>query len=183
MSGPLYRVRQFLAAAFAWKLDQEESRLARDYLPDEAFELFQTMPPGDQRHSLTILRKLIARGHREPPLLQAALLHDVAKARVGLWHRTVVILLNAVSRDLLPRIASPDPRSWRYPFYLSLNHPELGAEAAGRVGLDPLAVTLIRTHQSPLPTGPLAQELAPPPGRNRELTEWQRLFKAIDDQN
>ena len=181
VSEPLYRARQFVAAVFAWKLDGDELGLARAYLPDQAFELFQTMPLGDQRHSLTILRTLLAQGYREPPLLQAALLHDVAKARIGLWHRTVVILLNAVSKNLLPRLASPNLRSWRYPLYLSLNHPELGAQAAARVGLDPLAVTLIRKHQSPLSTGPNGHELARP--AERELSEWQRVLKAIDDQN
>jgi hypothetical protein len=139
------------------------------------------MPLADQRHSLTILRTLLARGYREAPLLQAALLHDVAKARVGLLHRTAVILLNAVSQDFLPRVASPDPRSWRYPFYLSLHHPALGAEAAARLGLDPRAVTLIRQHQSPLPAHSNGRE----PARIAEpgLTEWQRVLKTIDDQN
>jgi hypothetical protein len=181
MSGPLYRARQFFAAAFAWRLDEEELKLARQYLPERAFGLFQTMPLGDQRHSLTILRALLGRGYRGAPLLQAALLHDVAKARIGLWHRTAVILLNAVSKNLLPRLASPDPRSWRYPFYLSLRHPELGAEAAAQVGLDPRAVTLIRKHQSPLPAHSKGLEQARP--AEPDLTEWQRVLKAIDDQN
>lgn len=175
MSGPLYRARQFFAAALAWQLDEDEARLAHKYLPDPAFELFQTMPAGDQRHSLTILRTLLAQGYSEAPLLQAALLHDVAKARIGLGHRTAVILLNAVSKGLLPRLASPDPRSWRYPFYLSLCHPELGAQAGMRVGLDPRAVTLIRQHQSPLP--------ADSAGSEPVLVEWQRTLKAIDDRN
>lgn len=177
----LYRVRQFFTAAFARQLDKDESKLAHKYLPDGAYELFQTMPFGDQRHSLTILQALLAQGHSEPPLLQAALLHDVAKARVGLWHRTAVILLNAASKNLLPRLASPDPRSWRYPFYLSLHHPELGAEEARRVGLDPRAVTIIRRHQGPVLAradggGPLA-------AADQELGEWQRQLKAIDDEN
>lgn len=180
MSGPLYRGRQFSAAAFARRLDEDESTLAHKFLPDQAFELFQTMPSGDQRHSLTILQTLLAQGHREPPLLQAALLHDVAKAPVGLWHRTIVILLNAVSKNLLPRLASPAPRSWRYPFHLSLHHPELGAEAAKQVGLDPRAVTLIRRHQLPLPVRADGQGLPP---SEREIGEWQRLLKAIDDEN
>ncbi len=175
MNGPLYRARQFFATAFAWRLDEDEARLAHEYLPDPAFELFQTMPLGDQRHSLTILRTLLAQGYSEVPLLQAALLHDVAKARIGLWHRTAVILLNAVSRGLLPRLASADPRSWRYPFYLSLCHPELGAQEGARVGLDPRAVTLIRQHQLPPPIDSVGNEPV--------LFEWQRVLKAIDDRN
>lgn len=181
MTGPLYRARQFFGAAFAGQLGKDELELTRKYLPSRALELFHTMPRADQRHSLTILRTLLARGYRDTPLLQAALLHDVAKARVGLWHRTAVILLNAASRDILPRLASPDPRSWRHPFYLSLHHPELGAEAAKRVGLDPLAVTLIREHQSPLP--PDSSSRGPARPAKSGLVEWQRALKAVDDQN
>jgi hypothetical protein len=180
MIGPLYRASQFFKAAFPWQIGEDELRLARHYLPDRAFALFQTMPLGDQRHSLRILHTLLARGYRATPLLQAALLHDVAKAHVGLGHRTTVILLNAFSKSLLPRFASPDKRSWRYPFYLSLHHPDLGAEAAAQVGLDPRAVTLIRNHQSPLRPHHDPREKS----RHEEpdLTEWQRVLKAIDDQ-
>ncbi len=181
MIGPFYRVRQFFAATRARRLDYDELRLARQYLPAGAFELFKTMPASDQRHSLTILRGLLAQGHRELPLLQAALLHDVAKARVRLWHRTVVILLNAVSKQFLPRFASPDPHSWRYPFYLSLHHPEIGADAAARAGLDPRAVTLIRYHQDPLSTSANGNGPGQPVGG--DLNKWQRALKALDDRN
>ncbi len=173
MNVALYRVRQFFAAVRARQLDETELGLVRRYLPEGGVELFQSMRVSDQRHSLIILNGLLAQGHDDLPLLQAALLHDLAKARVGLVPRTIVILLNAVSRQLLPRLASPDPRSWRYPFYLSLHHPELGAQAAARVGLDPRAVLLIARHQSPPPTDA--------PGD--ELTQWQCALKLLDDQN
>ncbi len=173
MSASIYRARQFFAALSARGLNEGEKGLVAKYLPPEAFELFQTMPVGDQRHSLIILQGLLAQGYRDPPLLQAALLHDVAKRRVRLWHRTAVILLNAASKQLLPRLASPDPSSWRYPFYLSLHHPELGAVQAAQAGLDPRAVTLIRQHQSPL-----AATLD-----GSDLARWQHALKALDDQN
>ena len=177
MAGALYRVRQFLWAARARPLDGDELQLAQAHLPPAALDLFRRMPPGDQRHSLVILRGLLARGYTGEPLLQAALLHDAAKAPIGLWQRSVVVLLNAVSRGTLPRLASPDPRSWRYPFYLSVNHPELGALAAERAGVDPRAVILIREHQDK------------PDGGNRsdarqwdpELEEWHQALKALDD--
>ncbi len=172
MKAALYRVRQFFAALRARSPADTELDLARRYLPPGGFELFQMMRVSDQRHSLTILRGLLAQGWTDLPLLQAALLHDQAKARVGLWARTLVILLNAFARPWLPRLASPDPHSWRYPLYLSLHHPELGAEAAARAGLDPRAVTLIRQHQSP----PARRE-------QDELSAWQYALKALDDQN
>ena len=131
------------------------------------------MRVSDQRHSLTIVQGLLAQGHAAVPLLQAALLHDQAKSRLGLWPRTLVILLNATAKPLLPRLASSNPRSWRYAFYLSLHHPDLGAAAAARAGLDPRAVILIRRHQSPPPADPAGSELA----------AWQCALKALDDQN
>lgn len=173
MAGALYRVRQFFAALRARAPDPAELDLARQYLSPGAFELFQTMRVSDQRHSLTIVQGLLAQGYTDLPLLQAALLHDVAKAQLGLGARTVVILLNATSKRLLSRLALANPRSWRYPFYISLHHPELGAEAAAHVGLDPRAVILIRRHQRPLGTD----------SDGHELGRWQYALKALDDQN
>jgi hypothetical protein len=173
VAGALYRVRQFFAAVRARPPDAVELDLARRYLPPGAFELFQTMPASDRRHSLTILQGLLAQGYADLPLLQAALLHDVAKAQLGLGARAAMILLNATSTRLLPRLAFGNPRSWRYTFFLSLHHPELGAAAAERAGLDPRAVTLIRRHQAPLAGGTDGDEL----GR------WQRALKSLDDQN
>jgi hypothetical protein len=180
MIGPAYRIHQFFASVRARSLNLTEANLAQRFLPEEAFELFRAMPAGDQRHSLMILQGLLEQGYRDRPLLQAALLHDVAKADVHLWHRTVVILLNAVSKQLLPRLASSSPRSWRYPFYLSLYHPEIGAEMAARAGVDPRAVTLIRHHQSK-PKHSNGNSW----GRAVEgdLGKWQRALKALDDQN
>ncbi len=179
MPGLLYRVRQLMSAVRAWPLDPADLDLVRQYLPPRGVELYQSMPRGDQRHSLTILRGLLAQGHTELPLLQAALLHDVAKARVGLWHRSIVVVANVISPSLLPRLASANPGSWRYPLYLSLHHPELGALAAERAGLAPHAVMLIRRHQGKLP--PIAADRAAP--EQRMLDEWQQALKTLDDQN
>ncbi len=179
MKGLLYRVRQLVAALRAGPLEPADLELVKEYLPPGGVELFQSMPRGDQQHSLTILRGLLAQGHTGQPLLQAALVHDAAKARVGLWHRSIVVLANAVSRSLLPWLASGNPTSWRYPLYLSLHHPELGAQAAQNAGLDPRAVVLIRRHQGTLP--PVAGD-----GTDQEqrmLDEWQRVLKVLDDQN
>ncbi len=173
MTDPLYRARQFLNALRARPVDGQGLELARRYLPPRAAALFEAMSPADQAHSLAVLQALLDRGYRDRPLLQAALLHDVAKARIGIWHRTAVILLNAVSPDLVRRAASPDEQSWRYPFYLSVHHPALGAELAERAGLDPGAVLLIRRHQDPLPAD----------GPDDEQKTWQKALKAVDDRN
>lgn len=169
-----YRVRQVWLTLHAAPLSETETRRVREYLADDkALALFQTMPPADQRHSLNILDELLAQGHGARPLVQAALLHDVAKRRVGLGARIGVVLMNALAPGLLARVASPNVRNWRYPFYLSLHHPELGAALAAAAGLDPRAVELMRAHQTVAPPfqGPDAES----------LRTWHRALKARDD--
>lgn len=178
MGGLLYRVRQFGSAVRAGPLAPADLAQVRQYLPPPGVALFQSMPRGDQQHSLMILRSLLAAGHSDLPLLQAALIHDVAKAKVRLWHRSIVVLANALSPSLLPHIASADRASWRYPFYLSIHHPALGAQAAERAGLDPRAVVLIRRHQAKLPASPNGADTEQP-----LLDKWQRALKKLDDES
>jgi hypothetical protein len=175
MGTPLYRIRQLVRAAQAPPLNEAELQRVQAVLNDAAFALYQTMPPGDQRHSLEIFDALYAQGVRAQPLLEAALLHDVAKREVGLGYRTGVVVLNRLAPGALPRIASPVPGSWRYPFYVSLYHPELGAELAAQTGIDPDALALIRAHQN-----------GAYPFRGRaanRLAAWHQSLKMLDDAN
>ena len=55
---------------------------------------------------------------------------------------------------LLDRLASEEPPSWRYPFFVHQQHPELGAELAQAAGCSPTTVELIRRHQEPLADNP-----------------------------
>ncbi len=175
MNDPLYRVRQLLRAANAQPLTRQEIERVQTVLTPDALALYQTMPLGDQRHSLVIFDSLRQQGYNDPPLLQAALLHDVAKRNIGLAHRTGVVMLNKWSADALERWASDDPRSWRYPFHVSLHHPALGAEMAASTGLESEALELIRAHQVVVPTFA---------GANRAtLEQWHRALKALDDVN
>ncbi len=152
----IYRARQFFAAIAAYwtPLRDDERAAARAWLPAAAWPLFDGMPRSDQRHSLKVLHTLAAAGHTERGLMQAALLHDVAKSsgRVTLCHRVAVVLLKAVRPGWLERMAlrpAPGHGDLRYPFWAYANHPRLGAEMAAAAGCDPLAVTLIRRHQEP----------------------------------
>ena len=149
-----YRVRQFVNAldAYIRPLTPGERAEAQAWLPESAWPLFDAMPRNDQRHSLNVLRTLHAAGHSEPALMQAALLHDVAKSSGGvtLFHRVAVVLIKIVWPDWFARVAqalAPPRSDPRYPFWAHANHPQLGAELAAAAGCDPLAVTLIRQHQ------------------------------------
>ena len=144
-----HRVGQFIGHLTA-RVDPAEEAGARHLLPDAAWPLFTGMPVADRRHALNVAAHLLAAGQTDPDLLAAAMLHDVAKGRrMRLWHRVAGVLLAAIAPRLLARLASPDERSWRYPFHLYLHHSALSAEAALRAGCSPRTAGLIRGDAQP----------------------------------
>jgi hypothetical protein len=140
----VHRVEQFFGHVGA-SVTPAETATARGLLPDTAWPLFAAMPVADRRHALDVVSRLTAAGVDDPDLLLAALLHDAAKGhRMRLWHRVAGVLLEAVAPGQLRRLASPDPRSWRYPFHLYLHHADLSADAAAAAGCSPRTAAFIR---------------------------------------
>ncbi len=169
-----YRVQQFLLSLRPHITPDEQAELSR-WLPPRAVALFRQMTLRDQRHSLDVLQRVQQAAPDQPDLLAAALLHDAAKTaqtgrRVRLHHRVLVVLLNAAQPGWVQRIARDEPGSWRYPFYLHLHHPELGARLAEQAGCSALTVELIRRHQEKLTHAP----------RN-ETERLLALLQAADD--
>lgn len=173
---PVYRVRQFIASLHP-VIDPQERQALAGWLPPDALALFERMAPRDQRHSLNVAQTLVAGGHDQPDLLAAALLHDVAKSvqpgqRLRLRHRIVIVLLNAGNKAWVNRLASDDPGSWRYPYYVHLNHPAMGAVLVQAAGCSPLTVELVRRHQVKLAGAPIGQ-----------VEELLTLLQSADDAN
>ena len=140
----MYRVRQLVAHVTA-RVDAAEQRRAEEALPATARRLFAAMPVADRRHAIDVAATLASRGHRDPDLIAAALLHDAAKGdRMRLWHRVAGVVLDAVAPGLLRRLARPDERSWRYPFWLYLEHGRLSADVAAAAGCSPRTSAFIR---------------------------------------
>lgn len=177
-----YRAYQFFAALKATlpgirrRLTDDDNALVESVLPTPSQkQLFSRMSPNDRRHAVAVARTLQQAGHQDRVLLQAALLHDVAKS-LGqpIIHRVLIVLLEAFwpaallrlstipstqkeqeSKDELPR--SPLAHSslqqiswWRRPFVIHAHHPAIGAAWAQQVGCDPVAVELILRHQDKL---------------------------------
>ena len=140
----MHRVEQFFGHLRAGVGADEVAR-AHSLLPPEARSLFDAMPVADRRHALDVVSRLIDARHDDPDLLAAALLHDAAKGhRMRLWHRVGGVVLAAAAPRLLARLASPDPRSWRYPFHLYLHHTALSADVAARAGCSSRTAAFIR---------------------------------------
>jgi hypothetical protein len=153
-----YRVQQFLASLWPSIAPDEQAEL-RCWLAPQAMALFLQMTPRDQRHSLDVLYRVQRAAPDQPDLSAAALLHDVAKTahpgrRVRLHHRVLVVLMNAARPGWVQQVARNDAGNWRYPFYLHLHHPELGARLAEQAGCSPLTAELIRRHQEKLTHAP-----------------------------
>ncbi len=150
----LGQVRQQLG--FVAPLTAEEYGEVARFLPSDAFALFQTMSPADQRHSLRVCRRLQARGCSDEDMLAAALLHDVGKAqgRVPFWTRPAIVL----GKVLFPRLLASltvypykDSKlgqltGWRRALSYAWYHADVGADLAAQAGLSEQAVLYIRTH-------------------------------------
>ena len=55
-------------------------------------QLFARMPPNDRQHALAVVRALQQASHGGSVLLQAALLHDVAKSLgMPIFHRVAIV--------------------------------------------------------------------------------------------
>ena len=153
-----HRVAQFFGHLTA-RVDPGEMELVRRVLPRAAWPLFEAMPVADRRHALDVAARLAAARQDDPDLLAAALLHDAAKGdRMRLWHRVAGVLLQAMAPRALARLASPNERSWRYPFHLYLHHAALSADSALAAGCSARVADFIRGSSGPA-DAPLAAAL------------------------
>jgi len=150
----LYRTRQFWRAARSTDTPQDLD-LAQRTLSPALWGLFLQMQPNDQQHSLRVLQALLDQNENNASLCQAALLHDIGKARLPLhlWERVLIVLVASFCPECVQRWGQPlagDPETvpaWRRPFTVAVNHPQWGAEMAEQGGASPLVVNLIRRHQ------------------------------------
>jgi hypothetical protein len=150
----LSQVRQQLG--FVSPLAPQERAEVAEQLPPVALQLFTTMSPADQRHSLRVYQGLRARGWRDQDILTAALLHDVGKAsgRVPFWTRPAIVLGKRCAPRLLARLTrypiEPQGLSrWRRALSYAWWHAEVGADLAAGSGLSARAVHFIRMHHRP----------------------------------
>lgn len=142
-----YRLRQFLGSLRPRVSAGERAELA-PLLNAAEQRLFDSMTLRDQRHGLDVYCTLRRQGHQDPDLLTAALLHDLGKGRISLWHRVAYVLLSAAVPMLLRRLAAEEGAGWRQALWRCLHHPERGADMAATAGSTPEVVRLIRLQET-----------------------------------
>ena len=131
----MHRVGQFVSHLTA-RVTPDDEAAAHRILPASAWELFDGMPVADRRHGLDVAHRLLAQGIDDRDVLAAALLHDAGKGRrLRLWHRVGGVLLARFAPGTLAGLASPEPASRGYPWWVFLHHARLSADAALRAGL------------------------------------------------
>ncbi len=149
-----YRAGQFWRYLRPAPLTAADQAAVRQVLAPPLAELFGRLSPGEQAHSLSVLRT-IQRG--APPaaraeLHQAALLHDVGKSRapLTLLGRVLVVLVRRLWPAKAQAWGQGAPQGFRRPFVTAAQHPAWGAELAAQAGAPPLTVALIARHQTPV---------------------------------
>jgi len=143
-----YRVAQALGGSFG-RVGPGDAARAVTELPSNLRPLFLSMRARDQRHAIGVLERV---GAAPEVLRQAALLHDVGKARVylGTPGRTLVVLAGATGTTaLVCRVPGLGPRIAGY-----IQHPQVGADMLRDAGASPDLVEIVAEHQSKHPHRP-----------------------------
>ena len=169
-----YRLWQFWQILTAVPLEPSMREQVATLLSPAELALFSRFSLNDQWHSYRVMKMLQDAGHSQPPLLVAALLHDVGKTKLSLsiWQRSLIVPASI----LLPRQTAVwgqgEAVGWKRPFVVKHQHPAWSAEMAAAAGSQPQAVTLMQRHQDTIA-----------PDDTSEEANLLRLLQWADDQN
>ena len=133
-------VRRFVTSLSPRPPDATDAAWVAGWLTRTELELWSTLSPADQRHSVEVARRFAKRRpDATAPEMAGALLHDVGKLAAGL--------------GTLARVAATvvGPRARRFRLYHE--HEAIGGRLAEAAGADPVTVALIEGQ------GPAAPDL------------------------
>jgi HD domain len=119
--------------------------LARQFLTQPLMELFEGQHPRDIVHSADTARWLLERGHDDPDLVAAGLLHDIGKGEQRRFDRTVYVL--ASHARVVRRLGATGSRfEVRRAVARTLTHSETGAFALEMAGASGRLIELTLRH-------------------------------------
>lgn len=160
MSGPIHLARRFVGSLSPRPLSAADHAWVSDTLGAGERRLWDRMSLADRKHAAGVAREVDQRlDDATPPVLAAALLHDVGKIESGLgtFGRVLAtVLAGAVGRAR----ASAWSTGWRARIGAYLRHPEIGAELLDAHGADPLTVRWAAEHHRPAERWTVPQHIA-----------------------
>lgn len=137
------RIRQFRHAG--GHPVEGDYALARAWLTEPLMELFEAQHPRDIVHSTDTARWLLARGHDDPDLIAAGLLHDIGKGEQRRFDRTLYVLAHRAG--VASRLAATGSRfEARRAVARTLSHSETGAFALEMAGASGRVIELTLRH-------------------------------------
>jgi len=152
MGGALHLTRRFFGALRPGGPPEAERAWIETVLSDAEYSLWRRQYGPDRRHTAAAAREVERRlgDEASPPVLAAALLHDIGKidADLGTWGRVVATLSAKVAGIDTARLWTKSTGFTRR-VGLYLRHPELGADMLAMAQSDPLTVAWAAEHHLP----------------------------------
>jgi hypothetical protein len=147
----LYRITQGVRALVAFTQEIDYA-LPERYLSPPLLAAFKRMKPGEQLHSIRVLRAVLAQeAHTPHDLAVAALMHDCGKARypLSVYGKSIAVLVEKLLPPLYRYASQQDPAYavWARPFIVRAQHPAWSADVLREAGATAGAVWLAEHHQ------------------------------------
>lgn len=137
------RARQFLRHGVP--PGPAERTLAEHYLEPALLDLFFGQEPRDVVHSANTARWLLDRGHDDPDLIRAALLHDIGKGEQRRMDRVAHVVTSLIGIGGI--LAAPDAEmEFRRAIARARTHAAKGAELLVGAGVSPQVIALVKKH-------------------------------------
>jgi len=135
----VHLVQRFFGFLTATRPGPEDQLFVSRSLQPQLQRLFYEQRVEDQRHAIDVARRVEARPH----LVEAALLHDIGKTKIG---------LGAIGRSLATLWALTSLPIWGE-WLVYIDHGPIGADLLKASGAGELAVSFARHHPGPVPKG------------------------------
>lgn len=152
MGSAMHLTRRFFGALRPGGPSEVDRVWVKSVLSEAEFVLWRRQYGPDRRHTAAVAREVERRLGNEasPPVLAAALLHDIGKIDADLrtWGRVVATLSAKVAGRDAARLWTKSTGFTRK-VGLYLQHPEIGADMLEMAGSDPLTVAWAAEHHLP----------------------------------